>query len=115
MIAGRPSAGRLLWLTAVLFACLYAHGVGTEGTSGHPGPAVAVAVSAGHGHGPSHPAQDCVPGQPPHAPAPHPPGACALPYGHDGARSEPSVRSGRHHPAGRAGPAASMKGVVLQV
>ncbi|MCC9740514.1 hypothetical protein [Streptomyces sp. MNU89] len=89
---------RVLWLAALVFGVVYAHAVSTEGVTGHlsvPAPAAAAMSPAshvsgtgpgagsgpqviegtaperpggGHGHDPSHPVQECVPGQPQQGP-----------------------------------------------
>lgn len=91
--SGKPrtrfSAGplRVLWLAALLFGFLYSHGVSAESAAGHQ-TAGAVAssahpahshaageqarVTAGHnddGQEPTHPAEECVSGQPQQGPA----------------------------------------------
>lgn len=96
MSRARSSAGplRMLWVALTLFAFVYAHGVSTEGTTGHldTSPSVTTAAVALHGHvvqdppvdhhegehGPSHPAHECVPGQPQQTPALDAPAVCAL-------------------------------------
>ncbi|WP_307659849.1 hypothetical protein [Streptomyces sp. V1I1] len=77
----------------MLFAFVYTHGVSAEGVAGHlDASAIVPAVAAidgqavedvpldhhGGGHGPSHPDQECVPGQPQQTPALDAPSACAL-------------------------------------
>lgn len=95
MSRARSSAGplRVLWVAMMLFAFVYAHGVSIEGVTGHlDAGATAPAAAAIHDHvvedapvdhhggehPPSHPAQECVPGQPQQTPALDAPGACAL-------------------------------------
>jgi hypothetical protein len=96
MSRARPSAGplRVLWVALTLFAFVYAHGVSTEGVTGHLDASTTAPTTAaihdhavedapvdhhgGGGHGPSHPAQECVPGQPQQTPALDAPSVCAL-------------------------------------
>ncbi|MET9514347.1 hypothetical protein [Streptomyces sp. NPDC002994] len=96
MSRARSSAGqlRVLWVAMTLFAFVYAHGVSAEAVTGHlDASAAAPAVAALHDHAvenapvdhpgggqhlPSHPAQECVPGQPQQTPALDAPGLCAL-------------------------------------
>ncbi|WP_326812521.1 hypothetical protein OIE62_06235 [Streptomyces scopuliridis] len=103
----RPSASplRMLWLALLLFGFVYTHGLSANSAAGHVAPranapsAVASSVDDAHGpaggavavvaprggdadgHGSSHPATECVPGQPQSAPGPVASGLMARAWG----------------------------------
>ncbi|MEU4062658.1 hypothetical protein AB0F25_09515 [Streptomyces wedmorensis] len=76
-----PPWARLLWLGALLFGILYAHGLHADSSVGHTAPGSVSMTSVGHVHDrlqasadghdtdgePAHAAQDCATGQPPAA------------------------------------------------
>ncbi|NUK13651.1 hypothetical protein HRW18_38095 [Streptomyces lunaelactis] len=132
MSRARSSAGplRMLWVAMMLFAFVYAHGVSAEGVIGHLDASATVHTAAaidghavedvpvdhhGGGHGPSHPAQECVTGQPQQTPALDAPSACALveegisPSGPPAAVAFGDVASAKQLPS------TSIRATVLQV
>lgn len=74
-----PPWSRLLWLGALLFGLLYAHGIHADSNAGHTAPGSVAAVPVGHVHDriqasfddhdtdedSAHVVQDCATGQPP--------------------------------------------------
>ncbi|MBT2401783.1 hypothetical protein, partial [Streptomyces sp. ISL-100] len=131
MSRARTSTGplRVLWVAMTLFAFVYAHGVSTEGVTGHLDASAIAPVTAGFhdhaapdvpvdhhggGHDQSHPAQECVPGQPQQTPALDAPGVCAL-VEKDSSPSGPvlvafgDVASVKHLPS------TSIRATVLQI
>lgn len=115
----RPWAGllHLLGLATMLFGLVYAHSVSTEGIAGHLASSAATTAQGGSGqsgtatvhaeqaspktpsgphddgHDPSHPAQECVPGQPQHGVTLDAP--CASPLSREFSTSEATL----HQPA----------------
>ncbi|MBT2510513.1 hypothetical protein J7I98_32640 [Streptomyces sp. ISL-98] len=132
MSRARSSAGplRVLWVALALFAFVYAHGVSTEGVTGHLGvgtPTHAAAAVHGHtvqdepvdhhggGHGPSHPAEECVPGQPQQTPALDAPGVCALIEEDTAASQLPPLVAFGDVAAAKQLPSTSIRATVLQI
>ncbi|MGW3623673.1 hypothetical protein [Streptomyces sp. NPDC000880] len=130
MSRARSSAGPLhvLWVAMTLFAFVYAHGVSAEGVTGHLH-ASATAVDAFHGHavedapvehhggghGPSHPAHECVPGQPQETPALDAPGACALVEEGTSPAPRPALVAFGEVASAKQLPSTSIRATVLQI
>lgn len=133
MSRARSSAGplRMLWVAIALFAFVYAHGVSTEAVAGHlDASAAAPAVVAVHEHavenapldhpgggehGLSHPAQECVPGQPQQTPALDAPGLCALVEQDSYALPQPVLVAFGDVVSAKQLPSTSIRATVLQI
>ncbi|MCX4825235.1 hypothetical protein OG883_36335 [Streptomyces sp. NBC_01142] len=129
----RSSAGplRVLWVAMTLFAFVYAHGVSIDGVTGHLDANVAAPAAAalhvgaavqdepvdhhGGGHGPSHPAQECVPGQPQHTPAPDAPSVCALVGEDTSSTQRPALVAFGDVASAKHLPSTSIRATVLQI
>ncbi|MCJ1676348.1 hypothetical protein MTF65_03060 [Streptomyces sp. APSN-46.1] len=131
----RSSAGslRVLWVAMLLFTFLYTHGASTEAVTGHinatAAAPVAVAVAHAHaaddapldhrhhggGHGTSHPAEQCVPGQPQQSPTVDAPEVCALVHERTSTVALTSVGFRDAAPVGSSLSAASARATVLQI
>ncbi|MGW7368600.1 hypothetical protein ACWGI8_35545 [Streptomyces sp. NPDC054841] len=142
MSRARSSAGplRMLWVAVMLFAFVYAHGVSAEGVTGHLDASATVRAATamdshamdshlmdshaaedvpvdhhGGGHGPSHPAQECVPGQPEQTPALDAPGACAFVEQASSPSGPPAPVAFGDVASAKQLPSTSIRATVLQV
>lgn len=128
---------RVLWVALALFAFVYAHGVSIDGVAGHlTTGATASATAAGpahdaeqppvdhHGpvdhyggaeHGPSHPTQDCVPGQPKQTPALDAPGLGAVVERQQSPAPQPAPGAFRDGAPVEHPPSSALRATVLRI
>ncbi|MEU9378101.1 hypothetical protein AB0D94_30680 [Streptomyces sp. NPDC048255] len=131
MLRTRSSAGslRVLWVAMLVFTFLYTHGASTEGVTGHINATAASPVAVAHahvaddapldlqhhgGHGTSHPAEQCVPGQPQQSPTVDAPAVCVIVHERTSTVALTAVGFWDAAPVASL-PAASARATVLQI